>query len=110
MRYRVRTTGRSFDVQKFYRIDKDGQEIWENLAYFRSKAALQRYLKANDLPMHIADRLPRYHPDCAVAANQFVVSQIEAEIVAAAISDRKRAELALKKAPPGGLHDPPGQK
>ena len=63
-KWRVTVSAMSFDLERFKGIDKDGNEVWQKMAYARSRADIERILASRRLSVEIASGLPRYHPDC----------------------------------------------
>ena len=62
-RWRVSTAAKSFDLERFAGLDKDGAEIWRKEAFCRNRADLLASIKSRGLSASLADDVPSYHDD-----------------------------------------------
>ena len=88
MAYRVEAGSRSFEVQKYVGLDKEGAEVWRTIAYFRSRASLARFVAKRKLPAGLADGLSEFHRDVAAAVHRFCLAE-------GAASNAAKAKSAL---------------
>ena len=62
-RHRVTTGAKSFDIERFVRLDKEGAEVWAKAAYCRNRRDLLISLRALGLSDDLARDVPAYHHD-----------------------------------------------
>jgi hypothetical protein len=62
-RYRVTTSAKSFDLERFAGTDKEGKEVWHKEAFCRSRADLLASIKSRGLSADLAADVPSYHDD-----------------------------------------------